>query len=774
LIAAAVVFAVIAGSFSSARAQGQSPKVVDIQVKGNTYAAENLIKGVAGITIGDPVTGNQIQDAVKNLYALGIFEDITVEGDEVPGGIVLTFIVKEYPKLRSVRYIGNDKFDKKDLDEKTKLAPGGYVTDNLIQEARNAIEKAYYEKGYFLVGIQTELDYLPNDSTQADLVFRIKERHKVKVEKVILTGTKRLEADDLVGKMRNRKRGFLRSSDFKKEEYPQDKEKIIEYCRKKGFIDAYIKSDSFVIDSTRNRMKIYIELYEGPRYYFGDVNFVGNELFEDDILNDALKFKRGEIFNEEKFDESTAKLYELYHERGYLHARIFDDRQTVDTMVNITYNITEGLPSKVNLVEIVGNTKTKEKVIRREMLLRPGQTFRRSLMMRSLREIMQLNYFADIVPDIRDLPSGDVDVIVKVKEKPTGQVSAGAGYSGQDKLVGTFGLGIPNLFGNGQSLNFNLDFGSRRNSLSISFTEPWFMGTPTSVGVDLYNLNRRWYDDFTEGRRGGALRLGRRLKWPDNYFKLFLRYRLEDVRYHDFDEAYVQQSSNRVINSDGEVEYVPDEFSLLRFNERWLRTSAFSFTIERDSRDLPEFATRGSHIWYTGEFSGGILGGEWDYYKQEVVLQQFIPLPLTFALSGRAKFGHISAETEDDIPYSEKYAPGGTDRDGMIRGYDDGSLGPRENGVLVRGNSEVVYNLQLQFPLSRGQLYMLAFADAGTAWRSKDEIRPFSHLYKGAGVGFRLVVPGIGTIGFDFGYAFDKAYGQDKGWQPHFQIGQGL
>ncbi len=763
------VFLVISG-----QAIAQQYNIVDIKVAGTVHASEKMVKNVAALKLGTELTGTILQEAVRTLFAKGIFKDISIDVEQITAGVVVTINVVEYPLLSGIGFKGNKKIKEKDLKELIRLAPNGYIADHLLMQARSKIEAEYMTKGYFLAQAIPELNYAP-DSATAELIFNINEFSKVKVKKVILTGTERLKAKDVVKKMSNRKRGLLKSSDFKKEKYPEDKEKIIDYCNKFGFVDAYIVSDSFVIDTTANRMTIFIELYEGPQYYFGQTSFAGNEIYDDELLTKALSFESGEIFDEEKSEESIGELYGAYHEKGYLHARILDNRRTRDTTIDIEYAVTEGLPSEVRLIDIVGNTKTKEKIIRRELMIRPGETFRRSALMRSLREVMQLNYFGDVVPDVRDLPSGDVDLVIKVEEKPTGQVSAGAGYSGQDKLVGTFGLGIPNFRGNGQNLSLNVDFGSNRNSISIGFTEPWFLGTPTSVGGDVYNLNRRWYSDFTEGRRGGALRLGRRLRWPDNYFKTYWQYRLEDVKYYDFSDTYLMQNGDSLVNSDGQSQYVIRDNSLQSYGEKWLRTSAVSMTVERDSRDLPIFATQGSRISYTAEIAGGIFGGEWNYYKHMFNAQKYIPLGSGIALVGKVRFGYISATNNDKIPYSERFTPGGTDPDGIIRGYPDASLTPRNSsGALLGGMAEGIYNLEIQFPILTGQMYALAFADAGSSWISKKNIKPFSGLYRGAGFGFRLVVPGVGVIGFDFGYALDEAFNEESGWRPHFQIGQGF
>jgi outer membrane protein insertion porin family len=769
LLLLAVVISLLAGP-----ARAQQYKIVDIRVTGIVHSTEEMVKNTAALRIGTDLTGVVLQEAVKNLYATGIFKDIVIDAEPVTAGVIVTINVVEYPLLSAISFKGNKKISEKDLKELIKLAPNGYISDNLMMQSKDKIEAEYMSKGYFLARVDPVLNYAA-DSATAELIFNIREYGKVKVSKVFLTGNKRLKAKDIVNKMSNRKHGFLRSSDFRKEKYPEDKEKIIQYCNKEGFVDAYIVSDSFVIDTAVNRMKIYIDIYEGPRYYFGTSTFSGNDVYSDDILQKTLKYKPGEVFNEEVSEESTGELYSAYHEKGYLHARILDERHTRDTTINLEYAITEGLPSEVRLIDVEGNSKTKEKVIRRELMIHPGETFHRSALMRSLREVMQLNYFNNVVPDVRDLPSGDVDLVIKVEEKPTGQVSAGAGYSGQDKLVGNFGLGIPNFRGNGQSVNISVDFGSRRNSISLGFTEPWFMGTPTSVGGDLYNLNRRWYDDFTEGRRGGTIRLGRRLRWPDNYFRLYWRYRLENVRYYDFSNLYELQNGDSVVTSNGQSIYLANDNSLQSFGEKWLTTSATGFTIERDSRDLPMFATSGARISYTGDLAGGFLGGQWKYYKHLFSAQKYLPTGWGTALVGSFKFGYISAVSNDRIPYSERFTPGGTDPDGLVRGYPDASLTPRNSaGALLGGMSEAIYNLEWQIPILPNQMYALAFADAGTSWISKNEIKPFSGLYRGAGFGFRLVVPGVGVIGFDFGYSFDLAYGEKRGWRPHFQIGQGF
>jgi outer membrane protein insertion porin family len=773
-------------------------------------ATTNLIISVAGISKGDDLTATRTQEAIRRLYGLGFFRDIQILAEETTGGLKLIIKVEELPKLEKVEFKGNDEIKSKDLREKIDLTGGRFLSNNLIYEKKNAIINAYGEKGYFMASVEYKLEYL-GDSSTATLTYTINEGSKIKVEKVILTGAVRAEAKKIISKMRNRKRGFLRTSDFDKEQYPEDKEKIIDYLHQEGFIDAYLKSDSITIDSARNRMTIYLEIYEGPKYYFGETKFTGNEVFPEKLLLSVLKYKKQKLFDMEKFEESISEIYFIYQEKGYLHVRVIDDRKTHDSLIDISFDIVEGLPSEVNMVKIIGNTKTREKVIRREMAIRPGQVFHRSFLMRSIRNIMQLNYFGNVTPDIVAMLDGDIDIVIEVEEKPTAQISAGAGYSGRDKFVGTLGLGIPNFRGMGQHVSLNIDIGSRRNSYSLSFTEPWAFSTPTTLGADLYFTNRQWYSDYIEGRRGGSVRVGRRLRWPDDYFRIFARYRLEEDRFHDFSDYYTQSHSyttkERFIYPSGtgtdSVSTIiyggPLPNSLLRFREQWFSSSSLQFSIIRDSRDLPEFATRGSILSYSFENTGGWLGGYWKYQKHVLSVSKFIPLFWKIALAGKVTYGAITADNDNQILEFDRFSPGGTGFSGIVRGYDNGSLTPDTiitsdvyvsyygsedlslppDSVVtridsfkstVRGNFMLVGNLEIQIPIIENQLYGLLFYDAGNSWLRSEEIG-IKNLYQGIGVGFRLVVPGIGTIGFDFGFPLDEHDDQEGGWKPHFQIG---
>jgi outer membrane protein insertion porin family len=729
--------------------------VTHIEVSGNRSANPSLIINMSGLAVGSELKSGDIQEAIKRIYAMNLFSDIQIVGTESEGGVELSIIVKEYPRVIELEISGSNRIKKEDIKEKINLTAGRVITPVDVKSAVDKIKSLYNEKGYLSAQVESEL-VLTDNPGEVILRFKIDEGKKVSIKKIYVLGNRAFKEGKIKKQMENKEDRWWRGGEFKSEKYDEDKEKIIEFYKKEGYLDAQIVSDSMWFDPAKKNLFIQIVLNEGDRYRFGEASWEGNKLFTTDKLKGLVKFKPEDIYSQKKYDQTLGNIYSLYLEEGYLYTHVEDKTTTRGDVVNITYHITEGLPANVNYVHIQGNTKTKEKVIRRELSVFPGQRFRRSLLERSQRDVTYLNYFSKVEPDYEVLENGDIDLIMKVEEKPTGQIQFGAGYSAQDKLVGNIGLGIPNFLGNGQNVKLSWDFGKTTHTIEFSFTDPWFRDTPTSVGFDIYQTNRNWYDDYTEENKGLGLRLGRRLSWPDNYFRLYWSYGWEKIRYYDF--ATISDTTS---------------YLYLLSKVHWPRKSAStSFTLVRDSRDLPQFATKGSLFSWNTELATEFLGGDFLYHKHIFEASYFLKTFWKFVLAAHMKVGVLDGRDRDEAEiYSERFSPGGTDPDGTIRGYSDGSIGP-----VSRGRSELVYNLEFQYPLMEQQMYFLTFADAGNAWLSGRSIRPFAlrhksdlNLFRSAGLGARLLVPGVGLIGFDFGYGFDGPNGGE--WRPHFQFG---
>lgn len=762
--------------------------VLSIRIVGATTADPTLVRNISGLQIGRNLTPDGVQAAIRQVYSLGLFRDVQIKAVPQSRGLEALIQVEEFPRVERVEVNGARGVKREDVFAKLTLAAGAVSNPAVLRENAAALQELYQSKGYYLAKIDAQTK--PGSKPDMEIAeFNIREGEKVKIKEVYSEGAAVFSSGKIAKWMKAKPKKeelTARSADPLRDRLETNKEKVVEEYKKKGYINAVITHDSVWVDSALKNMYVKVWIDEGKPFHFGDVRFSGNKLYGEDRLRRALAFQKGDMYSQDKYDRTMGDLYGIYQEDGYLYARIADQITTADTMVNVAYEISEGVPAKINRINIEGNTKTKDKVIRRELLVKPGQTFRRSLLLRSVRELMVLNYFSKVEPDYNVLENGDVDLVFKVDEKPTGQLQLGGGYSGQDKFVLTLGVGIPNFMGNGQSLNLNADVGGRRKSVSFSFTEPWFRDTPTLLGVDLFNVDRRLGfsggggDDFTEQSTGLSLRLGRRLHWPDNYFRVLWNYRLESLRYFDFiPNAPVVQGLNDAAT-------------------HWPRlTSSTGISITRDSRDLAQFATKGSVASYTVEYAGGPLGGFFHYHKHIFEASKFVKTLGPFVLVGKFKAGVVDASDEERIPYAERFSVGGTNQDGTVRGYADGSIGPRypvdsaavrdtagnivgytySGGGLRRGRSLLIYNLEYQFPVVKDQVYALAFADAGNGWLAGYQVHPFSDLKTSAGLGFRVVVPGLGTIGFDFGYSFDAIRDSrgriidGKKWRPHFQIG---
>ncbi len=724
-----------------------------IKVKGEVTADQALILSTFGLRLGEMVGADQIREGIRRLYGLGLFSDVRVEGEKVSQGIELTLLLREYPILERIEFSGNDKLDTAKLKEEVSLMEGGILKPWEVKENVEKIESLYKREGYYLARVVPR--QIPSrEKGKVVLRFDITEGGKVGVKRIEVEGNRFLTAGKIKSQMEIKEKKWWRGGEFDQEKFQKDKEKIVELYRKEGYIDAKVVSDSIWFDSNKKDMFIKLRVEEGPRYLFGKVSFEGAKLFSEEELKRQLKFKAGHKFNQEKYEESLGRLYSAYQDKGYIYAQIQDQTKRRGHKLDILYRIEEGEQAKVRRIIIEGNTKTWEKVIRRELAIKPGQVFSRAALMRSLRNVTYLNYFEKVTPDFETLPDGDINLILRVKEKFTGQISAGFGYSETDKLVGTASFSLPNFLGRGERLDLSSDIGKRTKNFNFSYTIPWFRDTPTTVGLDLYQNTRIWTNYYTEERRGGAIRFGRRLRFPDNYFRLYVRYKAESVKFYDFSSAY------KAIQNPA--------YDLSQ--RRWPQiTSSTTFTLERDSRDMPQFATKGTYHSLSSELAGGPFGGDVDYHKEIFETQWHFPTLWKFTLSLRGRIGVVDGyRSPSTVPFSERFFPGGTSFDGMIRGYDDRSICPRQDGVEIGGRGVLIFNLEYRFPLAEQQLYLLLFADAGNSWLSGREITPIG-LYKSVGVGVRFVVPMLGVLGFDFGYGLDKDLG---GWHSHFQVGR--
>ncbi len=723
--------------------------ISEIKISGNKKISNQVLISALGSDVGDEFSNDKIQKGIKNLYSIGLFSQINVSRDDTADGLVLTLNVTERMVLDSIKLSGSKKIKEKDLRKKLTLRIGQPFSPSKEAQSIRQMKALYQEKGYFLAQIETIRDTLENATIALEM--KIKEGKKVTVKEITFSGNKEISDKQLRKKsnMGTKEDRWYRSGEFKQETFDEDLENIVHYYRKKGYIDAKILGYDISYDDLNTVMFIDIDVEEGTQYHVGLINWDGEDLFTRKQLDRTLKYDEGEVYNQEKMDKTLENLYTLYTEEGYIYANIVPDRYTEGNRVDITYRIVENDPAYVHKVDIAGNYRTKEKVIRRELSIRPGDMFRRSSLVRSQRNIFNLGFFEDVqLQSERANDDGDINLTFDVKEKSTGQVSMGAGYSSQDAMTGFLELRQPNMFGRGQTVNLRWEFGKRRQNIEFGVTEPWFMDTPTTAGFDVFHTNQNRIGDYYEIKRtGGALRLGRPIPGFD-YGRAYWQYRLES-RDLQIDENKRDLFSSYFRNQEGQR-----------------LQSSMTFTIVRDSRDNIFHPNMGSRTSLRAEFAGSYLGGEIDFQKYEVESSWYFTMFKPFVLMVKTEAGVVAGYSEDaTVPLDERFYPGGTSFDGLVRGYKDRSLSPVENGEYIGGRSKLLFNVENQFMMVE-QIYGLMFFDAGNSWNNIIESRP-TDLKRSVGLGIRIETP-VGPIGFDYGYGFDK---ETPGWEPHFQFG---
>ncbi len=593
-------------------AQRQSVKVLDVSIEGAKATDPSMIRLNSGLSTGTEVTGESIQDAIKQLWRLDLFSDIEILIDrELAQGVYLIIKVKEYPRLDKVELSGNKKLKKDDIDEILNFYTGQVINPTMLARARQKVYEKYKGKGYLLAKIRTTQIPSLTDSNRVVVRFFFDEGKKVQVEKINFYGNNSFSDGKLKKQFKKTKEDrWWRGADFDREKYNEDVGKLVEFYQNEGFRDVEVLKDSIYYNEDQDDMFIDIWVNEGEKYTFGDISWEGNELFSSEELSANIRFQKGEVYSKKKINEAVFQhIGNLYYDRGYIYSNITPS-ETVDenNEVDIHFLVTEGQQAKINEINITGNTKTKEKVVRREIRILPGDTFNRSLLERSQREVWMLNYFANVEPKVAPTGGDQVDLEFKVEEKSTDTANMSAGWSERDKLIGSVGVAMANLFGNGQRLSFDWNFGRYYRSFNIGFTEPWLFDTPTLAGFNFYDTKRdAYYIGYKQVSRGGSLRLGRRFNWPDNFFRGDWIYTLDKTTLSDFN-SYILAANPNGIASDW-----------------WpLISSSVTQIFSRNSLDRPEFPTAGSEFSLTTELAGTVLGGNVDYqsccYRPELVL----------------------------------------------------------------------------------------------------------------------------------------------------------
>jgi outer membrane protein insertion porin family len=796
-------------------AKPQEFVIADITISGVKYLNPEQILSFIGVTKGDTVKipNEDISLALKRLWAQRHFSDIVLSATKIEGDkIYLDIKLTERPRVSAWDFTGAKKGERNDLREKLHLRRGSEVSDYLLKVSIDAIKSYYAEKGFRKaeVNVIQEADTLVPNAVR--VTFDIKKNQKVKIKQINFEGNDNIKDGKLRKSMKKTKdmrlRNLFSSKKFNDEEYPNDKENVIRYYNEKGYRDASIVSDSIFYINDK-RLGINIKVDEGRRYYFRDITWVGNTIIPSSFLNNILGIKKGDVYDVVAMDKmlhvDQASVSTQYMDQGYLFFNVQPvEVNIVGDSIDIEMRIFEGKQATFNRVNITGNTKTNEHVIRRELWTRPGYLFSKSDFERSLRELAQSNNFDaeklmvqnegwKLTPNERD---GTADITFNVEEKSNDQIELSGGYGG-NTFIATVGLRFSNFSigrflkkdawrpipsGDGQTLALRFQTnGSYYTATSISFMEPWLGGKkPTSLSLSAYYTRETdgyYFQAVTQSLEtyGLSVGIGQRLKWPDSYFTLYTGISLQHYILNNWRGYF--------LFSDGES----NNFS-------------FNVVFGRNSTDQPIYPRKGSDfslgLQLTVPYSLLSPGKDYnsmpdnerykwiEYHKWTFKSALYTQLIGDFVFMTRAQFG-LLAYYNANWGYSpfEAFILGGDGMSGFnrygqeniaLRGYVNSSVTPLVNGAYA-GHIYDKFTVELRHPVimqPQANIFAYVFFEGGNAWSTFEKFNPFA-IKRSAGVGVRLMLPIVGNLGIDWGYGFDKVphYPNAGGGQIHFTFG---
>ncbi|NTU44779.1 MAG: outer membrane protein assembly factor BamA [Chlorobiaceae bacterium] len=785
-------------------AKQNSFTVAKISFVGLETLSEQELTASLPVKVNDRITipGTELSGAMQYLWQLQRFSDISVEKNDLgQGRISLKFTVHELRILDKVTFEGNRKYKSDELLTKTALVAGQKISEQDLLTAANKIEKLYATKGYLTAGAEFTLK--DNGKNHVAAHFTISEGSKVAIEKITFHGNTAFSQNKLKGVFKETSqnswwRKIFGAPKLDKDKFSDDKNLLEEFYRNNGYRDVRILRDSLSYTADKKGVFLDIFLEEGRKYSIRNITWSGNtkDFATTAILNNNFRIKKGDVYNARmiqerlNYSQDNSDISSLYLDRGYLafNAKL-DEKVVKPDSVDLAISLREGEQFQLNTVNIKGNSKTKDHVIRRELYTIPGDMFSRSNVVRSIRELNMLNYFEPdrISPDVQQNPENNtVDLTYNVTEKQTDTFNASVGY-GNTGFTGALGVTFNNFslkdifnpqaynplpHGDGQKLGLQWQFGSYNyNTLSLSFSEPWAFGGPTNVGFSAFKTHSAY--DYTDDsvdnptvidQLGTTLSVGRRLTWPDDYFSINWK-----LKYLNSKGGFLS-----FIDLPADAPTEANEYSITQ-------------TFGRNSIDSPIYPRKGSKNIFTAQLAGGPLPGSVDFYKLSVNSSWFFPISKKLVLNLSSQHGYLSTFSDSDyIPYTEYFYMGGSGMSTLptipLRGYDDRSLGSplgstSSSSTLYAGKIYSKFTSEVRYPITMSQsvsIYGLAFVEAGNLWRSKGEVN-FSDLKKSAGLGLRLYLPVIGQIGLDYGYGFDAVKSipakTKQGWGLLFSFG---
>ena len=806
-----------------------------IVVSGLKNFSDKTVVAYSGLRKGQniQVPGEEISNVLKKLWNLELFSDVNIYISDISGqSAKLEISVDELPTLNEYKINGIKKGQSESIIDETELSEGKRLSESFLTNTKNYIENKFRKDGFLntTVNLITRPDTI--GSNKLNLIVDVNKGERIKINDISFNGNEVFQDSRLKTKLKKTKKKFLgrfwKKSKLIPDDFETDKENLISYYKEKGYRDARITYDT-IIKNDEETIDIVLDIDEGNQYYFGKIDYIGNSSFSDYQLNQILGIEQGDSYNgvllkeriqDEKPDAND--LSNLYQNNGYLFSsvnavEVSAENDTIDFEIRIN----EGKLASFNKISVVGNTKTNDHVIYRELRIKPGELYSKDKVVRTIREVGQLGFFdaEQISPDFKNVnPNlGTVDIELGLVESGASQIELQGGYGGGG-FIGTLGLSFNNFSaknlaknwrerggilpqGDGQTFALRLQSSTFYNTYSFNFMEPWLGGRqPVQFSFSISTTKQFRYDYFTRKAdksqffeiRGLTIGMARRLSIPDDYFQLS---QAISYQYYKLNNYY----TGLFTFGDGESHNLSYNISLLRNNTYTnpiFPTGGSSFTISArlsppysliTGDDFSDVEQRSEFTNYKGEPIQALIDQEkyrWlEFYKLKFNGSWYTRLFGKFILKTQTDFGFLGTynKNKGNIPFERFYLGG----DGMqqyaldgretiaLRGYENGSLSSRDGSIIYNK-----FSLELRYPISlkpSASVFALSFLEAGNGFDDFKDYNPFN-AKRSAGIGVRVFMPAFGLLGIDFGYGFDRTNysnsNQRSGWQTHFVIGQ--
>jgi outer membrane protein insertion porin family len=734
-------------SVASAAAQGF--RVADIAVQGARRVSPDVIRQAMGTRTGEELDLAKVREDVKAIYRLGYFRDVTFDVEEAAGGYRLTVIVAEKPVVGSVQIEGNKDVDAADLRAAVTLKERTLFQEEKVKESVIKMQEVCQNKGFIDASVEAAVS---EDAEGAIRVtFRVAEGEKLKIERIDVAGNLYFPVKAIRKVMETSEKGFFSfitdSGVFKKDVLENDIRRVEALYQNNGFLDSKVFDPA--ISRGKDGLVVTIRIFEGKQYRVGAIRFAGEAGIPEARLREAVKLAPGKVFNREILLADLLALTGMVNDQGYAQALVSPgvEKRKEYPLADVTYRFERGTKFRFGKVEVSGNTKTLDRIVRRNLDVADGTTYTASGLKTTKENLSRIGYFKDV--KIATAPSqtpGEMDVKVDVQEGPTGTLSGGAGYSSVDKIFGVVNLRENNLFGRAWVLSLNTQFGANRTTFSVDFRDPYFLDTDYNLLLTAYKTEIK-YTDFEKKSTGGRVGLGYNLT---RFLSTSVAYRVDDSQIYAIDGVPPTQT-------------VAEAIAL-----GMQKTRSISFNAIRNTTDRNIDPSRGSVQSGSLEYAGGFLGGNTQVIRYFLNAKAYFPVTAATTFSVNALWGHAIPNYgglgDGEVPLYERFFLGGPY---SVRGFESRSLSPKDpaTGELVGGNKEFILNLEYTFPLvSEIGFKGVLFTDIGNAWAQG--VWPFQNgdligeggVWVGYGVGVRWYSP-MGPLRFEVGWNYNAPPG---------------